>query len=333
MSGLNSLDWASTVSILQFDITSYCNAACPGCARNVQGWRLAPGVKLQHFDVTLFERIITQDIKVCRELIFNGNLGDPCMHPELIKFINIYSKFHPYGYFNMHTNGGARSTKWWEDLATSLKNINHKVTFSIDGLEDTNHLYRRNVNFKKLMSNLKAFIQSGGNAIWTMTLFDHNFHQLEECKKLAKEIGCVGFIARKSFDSIDQVITDTEQYTITVDSKLKELETTVYFHKNPSSSMMGSLHKNNSNCPWYNDESIQIDAFHNVWPCCNINSSYPNHLTQNDFSMSNLVKTYGQFNNLKYNTLKEILSHKWFTNVIEEKSRNMSWDVCRDCPR
>ena len=49
--------------------------------------------------------------------------------------------------------------------------------------------------------------------------------------------------------------------------------------------------------------------------------------------MSDFLKTYGQFNNLEHKTLNEILSHEWFTNVIEEKSRNMSWDVCRDCPR
>ena len=327
------MDWANTISILQFDITSYCNAACPGCIRNVKGGKLRPGIKLQHFDINIFERIVTKDIETCREVIFNGNLGDPCMHPDFIKIVEIYSKAHPYGYVNIHTNGGARSEKWWADLATSLKNVKHKITFAVDGLKDTHSLYRRNVNFEKLMSNMKSFINAGGNALWTMTLFDHNFHQLEDCKKIAKDIGCVAFTARKSFGDNHPVITETENYNVTSSESLKELKTSVYFGSNPSKGMMGPIHENSSNCPWYNDESVQIDAFHNVWPCCNLNSSYPDYFIESDFSISNFESTYGYFNNLENSSLKEILLHDWFAKVIEEKSKNMSWNVCRDCPR
>ena len=33
--------------------------------------------------------------------------------------------------------------------------IKVKVVFGIDGLEDTNHLYRRNVKFEKVIANAK----------------------------------------------------------------------------------------------------------------------------------------------------------------------------------
>ena len=41
----------------------------------------------------------------------------------------------------MMTNGGARSKQWWTDLGKLTKG-KMRVTFGIDGLEDTNHLYR-----------------------------------------------------------------------------------------------------------------------------------------------------------------------------------------------
>jgi hypothetical protein len=44
-------------------------------------------------------------------------------------------------------------------------------------LEDTNHLYRENVEWKKIMENARAFISAGGTAHWDMLIFDHNKHQ------------------------------------------------------------------------------------------------------------------------------------------------------------
>ena len=57
-----------------------------------------------------------------------------------------------------------------------------KVIFAIDGLEDTNHLYRVNTNFNKIMENAKAFINAGGIARWDFIAFAHNEHQIEEAK-------------------------------------------------------------------------------------------------------------------------------------------------------
>ena len=51
-----------------------------------------------------------------------------------------------------------------------------KVTFGIDGLQDTNHLYRISTNFDKIIKNAKAFIDAGGFAKWHMLVFEHNEH-------------------------------------------------------------------------------------------------------------------------------------------------------------
>ena len=54
----------------------------------------------------------------------------------------------------VHTNGGIRPPKWWSDLAKTYNNLS--VVFSIDGLEDTNHIYRRKVVWGRVMENAQG---------------------------------------------------------------------------------------------------------------------------------------------------------------------------------
>ena len=63
------------------------------------------------------------------------------------------------------------------------------VRFGIDGLEDTNHLYRRNVRWPTLMRNVRAFVEAGGNAEWDFIEFRQNQHQVEQARMLADELG------------------------------------------------------------------------------------------------------------------------------------------------
>ena len=89
----------------------------------------------------------------------------------------------------MHTNGGVRNEHFWMDLAE----LDVKVIFSIDGLADTNHLYRRNVKWDKLMSNVETFISNGGRANWEYLVFKHNQHQTSQAEALSKRMGFVNF--------------------------------------------------------------------------------------------------------------------------------------------
>ena len=53
------------------------------------------------------------------------------------------------------------------------------IVFSVDGLEDTNHIYRRGVKWEKLFANMKAYSETGAMGIWEFLIFDHNKHQVE----------------------------------------------------------------------------------------------------------------------------------------------------------
>ena len=50
----------------------------------------------------------------------------------------------------MWTNGGARDTVFWKRMAQ----LKVHVIFGIDGLEDTNHLYRKNAKWKSISTVL-----------------------------------------------------------------------------------------------------------------------------------------------------------------------------------
>ena len=99
-----------------------------------------------------------------------------------------------FRYTEMETNGGARKLDFWKNMGDiSKRNKNAMMYFSIDGLADTNEIYRKKVNWDKLMANIEAYIGAGGMASWKWLIFKHNEHQVEEARELAKKMGFIQF--------------------------------------------------------------------------------------------------------------------------------------------
>jgi MoaA/NifB/PqqE/SkfB family radical SAM enzyme len=73
-----------------------------------------------------------------------------------------------------------------------------QIDFGIDGLEDTLHLYRKNVKYNKVIENATAFINAGGRAQWNFIVFKHNEHQVEEVRHLGKELKFFNVLIRKT---------------------------------------------------------------------------------------------------------------------------------------
>jgi len=94
----------------------------------------------------------------------------------------------------MFTNGSGRTTSFWQELAKVVS----YVRFSIDGLEDTNHLYRRGTQWGRIMESASAFIAAGGRAEWDFIVFRHNEHQIEEARALAGRLGFRRFFVKKT---------------------------------------------------------------------------------------------------------------------------------------
>lgn len=173
--------------ILHLEITDICQAACPQCAREYDS-NFDSNIKhsLTVDDISRF--ITVETIQKLDKMFMCGNYGDPAAG-NAIEICNYFRKVNPDITLGMNTNGGLQSTRWWQLLGSIINRQKDYVVFSIDGLKDTNHLYRKNVVWDRTIKNASAFIEAGGRAHWEMIVFEHNEHQIEQVEKLAKDLG------------------------------------------------------------------------------------------------------------------------------------------------
>ena len=186
------------IKTLHLEVTDKCNAACPMCARNINGGEdnpQLPEVELSIADVeTMFP---VEFVKQLDRMYMCGNYGDPIAAKDTLEIFQYFRNHNPKMTLSLHTNGSAKSTEWWTQLANTLGPKGY-VVFSVDGLEDTNHLYRQNTVFNKIMTNAQAFIDAGGRARWDYIVFAHNEHQVDEAEALATKMGFEKFQFKKS---------------------------------------------------------------------------------------------------------------------------------------
>lgn len=188
----------NNITEYQLEITTYCNAACPQCPRNVQGSGLNPYMPLIHLDRDVIDAAFSVDhCKHLKQIFFCGSYGDPIMHPDFLDILQDFRRKNPTLWLYIHTNGGVHDESYWEEIATILGGYG-QIDFGFDGLEGTLHLYRRNVKYAVAMRNARAFIRAGGRAQWNFIVFKHNEHQVEQARELSKEYGFFNFLPRKT---------------------------------------------------------------------------------------------------------------------------------------
>ena len=185
---------------VHLEITQRCNAACPMCDRNENGGPVNQHIRGDEQELSLEDcmDIFTPDfIKQLKVMYMCGNLGDPISANDTLEVFKYFRKHNPNIWLSMNTNAGAKKPEWWEELA---KVIGRKgaVIFSVDGLENTNHLYRQNVRWEFVERNMKAFIAAGGRARWDYLIFEHSECDVERAEQLAKEWGVEKFMKKKT---------------------------------------------------------------------------------------------------------------------------------------
>lgn len=192
------------VKRLHMETSNVCNASCPLCGRTT----LFSDNK-NTTSLTLDKVKSTFDDNFIRNLdamYMCGNHGDPAAAPETIDIFTYFRRVNPNISMSIHSNGGLRSKKWWGELGSILSRGTDRCYFGIDGLRDTNHIYRVNTDFDKIMENVKSFIGGGGKANWDFLVFEHNEHQVEDARHLSKELGFVSFREKVSGWSIGRDI-------------------------------------------------------------------------------------------------------------------------------
>jgi|TARA_B110000908_G_C10254189_1_gene454208 hypothetical protein len=149
-------------------------------------------------------------LKQLRRILFCGNYGDAMTNPEFIEILSYFRELNPTADVVVITNGSGRNKKFWEDLSETINGYG-SVVFSVDGLEDTNHIYRKGANWNKIMAAMKAYKSKGSRAIWEFLVFEHNQHQISEARQLAKEMGIDEFQAKKAIGFSSNSLASTER--------------------------------------------------------------------------------------------------------------------------
>jgi|LakMenE18May11ns_1017448.scaffolds.fasta_scaffold9894501_2 MoaA/NifB/PqqE/SkfB family radical SAM enzyme len=201
----------SKIGRLHIELTTRCNASCPACSRNFGGGPVVPDLVLTELSIddikTFFPPGFAKNISAIN---FCGNLGDPGVALDLLPILEYFQSNSEKNIAQqVRTNGGMRNAAYWKQVGEffasvpnrdnsawkSLKESNYDsfafpaVVFSVDGLEDTNHIYRRGVKWDRLFANMEAYASTGAFGIWEFLVFEHNQHQVEEAKKLANKLG------------------------------------------------------------------------------------------------------------------------------------------------
>lgn len=251
------------ITRLTLEITSFCNLHCPQCPRYTEDGFLAIDEQ-KHLDYDKFsENFEYKKFSSLKEIIIEGDYGDALMHPDLDKFLTFFQGIEN---IKVVTNGSIRKSHWWQNAAQKYKNLT--VVFSIDGLEDTNHIYRINAKWKKILENCTSFIENGGNAEWKYIVFKHNQHQIEFAEKMANDIGFKDFYTHYS----NRNFYGTNKWPVKIDGKYQfDLEIADNIDPDrmkPNKLAQKAKHKFPITCQWIEINQIYINHRGHVLPCC-----------------------------------------------------------------
>lgn len=311
----------SNIKKIQLDHSSRCNLACPQCAR-IFGNSINPSMPIS--DLTLDDyKILLEPFDNDITLFHCGNYGDAISSPTFDETLD-YSLSRTKQ-IRIATNGSLRNPEWWKNLAETSRNKIY-VIFSIDGLQDTNHLYRIGSNYKKIIENATAFINAGGIAEWAFIEFEHNYHQIELARKLAKDIGFQKF-------SVKYTARFADQNSTSVETKKGNVIANKENHNSTDKKLILNNYKNfdeyvnqtDITCKYQVDKTVFVDMEMKLWPCCWLGApAYFNHENAQTTSIKHLYNLYGNdFNNMRIHGWK-ILEHDFFKNYLENSWNNQT---------
>jgi MoaA/NifB/PqqE/SkfB family radical SAM enzyme len=326
---------------IEIELSSRCNAACPGCKRTAM---LNRDEYFSQEDITLeqFKHMFDDYDFHGMQLKFCGVLGDPVVNPDLME-ISRYA-MSKNATLQVSTNTGLRSTKWWKDYAELSKEFDNKleVAFAIDGLEGTNHLYRVGVVWDKVWKNFTTYVKAGGRARWNWIAFDHNAHDLEQAKQISNDLG-VPFFIRKSWKNFNPWIVPkknakknkiTKEYSVVTSStnplSHPEAKKNLTFKKKLKEQLYNDMDMSNIDCKYTHWKQLFISSMKQLWPCCFLHDELFNGTKGSP--LESIFKKYGNdWNDLTKHSINDILEHIWYRETLVDswkKSHNMHQPRC-----
>jgi len=353
------------INSIHVEITDRCNAECPACPRSFGGGLVKPYVKNQELSLEYF-KLLGKDF--CSQIHwwnFCGTKGDPSSAQDLFEVLEFILQCNPKTRIDIRTNGGARNTKFWHKVGDLFNGTNGVVIWSIDGWEDTNHIYRKNVKWNKLYANLLAYISTGARSIWEFNKFKHNLNDLPIVESFCRKKN-IQLLVREpyGFEDIDNLTADTgfkksiktlpvynkvddntavlayeilpynaEDYNLVSDHVpevyAKDLTPRSFYNKDNWKNLRD---KNiEISCEVTRDEDRQeifLDSNGMIMPCCYIASKY----IMGDEQLHEMFDPYK--NDLivnETNTIYDVLNHKMFQTIMPDAMAGQLEDDVSHC--
>ena len=305
---------------LLLEITSHCNLHCPQCPRFQSDGYLQNFLTPAHLDFYVLEKSVNLEVLSNLEKVtFEGDYGDCLMHPQIENFIDFFKSVPQ---IKLVTNGSIRNINWYKHVA---QYSNVEITFSIDGLEDTNSYYRINSDWNKIIKNVKSFINAGGVAHWKFIVFKHNQHQIEQARELSKQLGFTSFTTQYS----NRNFFGTTNWPVMIDGVYQyDLEISDAIDPKPGKThIISSSRANEFTCPecdkpWLlgNNNTLYVNHRGHLLPCCMTSAvTYANGISDRLFR-----KIIGNINDidLHHHSIIEILNSDFYTHRLKESWNN-----------
>jgi len=313
----------SEIRHLHIELSTLCNARCPKCPRNLNGYPINFGYEETNLSLATVTKSFSKEfIQQLQGILINGNFGDITANTEAYDIVKHFRNSNVRLFIEISTNGSARNIKFWQDLGT----LYPTVKFCLDGLEDTHHLYRQDTDWKKIISNAQAFKSTGGIAVWKMVKFDHNQHQVEQCRALAKELGFDKFElvdhGRDTGPVFDRKGTLTHKLgKWQEDTKLKDVIAIQHIPRE-----FPAVEATTISCKSKNRRSIYISGDGKVYPCCYLGFSPDTFRNRYFNNVNEQISAITSNNSLHDNDLATCIN--WF-NTVEESWKKDSYESGR----
>lgn len=321
---------------VHLELSTLCNASCPLCPRNFRGYPYNDGYPELNMTLKNVKKIFTKEfLDQLTSIRINGNFGDMVMNPQAADIVEYFKQGRDNLQVSISTNGSARDKSFW----TRLAKLNSNVSFCLDGLEDTHNLYRRNTSWKTIIKNASTFISAGGNATWKFIKFQHNEHQIEDCKKLSTTLGFGRFELVNHgrdtgpvFDKDGNHLYNLGNYQGRTDFQ------TLFFKKKTDLVLLEDIVPNKIPstrvyCKAKTMKSIYISATGEVFPCCWI-GFYPNTYGKGEYhqAINEQLRSIIRENNALHYGIETCIT--WFNNIEQrwklEKYEHGRLVVCDD---
>lgn len=293
---------------LTIDPVNYCNLKCPFCptgqARNS---RVKAILSLDNF-----KKIIDELGPYLIHIDF-CNWGEPFLNRQLSEMIRYAEQY------SVDTKVDTNLSLLTEDEAEKLILSGlDKIIVSIDGITpETYSRYRVGGDFNNVMNNLKVLLNKKRELkrhnpyiSWQFLVFRHNEHEIEEVKKIGKDLGVDHVGITKAFIGDKEWMPLNGEYS-NYDSRGKERVeafTSDYFKFSDSEHKL-------CNWPW---ETIVINPNGSISPCCSVEDE------KDDFG-----NIFGQsfkeiWNNEKYRIARRYIKDKKLPSDLER-------NICVGC--